>query len=45
MFGPALGGLLYGSIGPRSPYVTSSIGMVVALFLALGLSQSKAAEP
>lgn len=41
VFGPALGGLLYGSIGPRSPYVVSAVGMLLALFVAIGLSPSK----
>jgi DHA1 family tetracycline resistance protein-like MFS transporter len=37
MFGPALGGFLYGQFGPRSPYVLASVGMVVALSVAIGL--------
>lgn len=37
VFGPALGGLVYGAIGPRSPYVASAIGMLVALGLAMSL--------
>ena len=28
VFGPALGGCLYGAFGPRSPYVAGAIGMV-----------------
>jgi DHA1 family tetracycline resistance protein-like MFS transporter len=36
-FGPALGGLLYASVGPRGPYATASIGMLVALALTMGL--------
>jgi MFS transporter, DHA1 family, tetracycline resistance protein len=36
-FGPALGGWLYGSVGPRAPYTAASLGMVVALALAAGL--------
>ncbi|MFO0663812.1 MAG: MFS transporter [Polyangiaceae bacterium] len=39
MFGPALGGFLYGSIGPRSPYVASALGMIVGLLLATRLSK------
>jgi DHA1 family tetracycline resistance protein-like MFS transporter len=36
-FGPAMGGLLYTGAGPRAPYVAASIGMMVALALAMGL--------
>jgi predicted MFS family arabinose efflux permease len=36
-FGPALGGWLYGSLGPRTPYAAASAGMLVALALAMGL--------
>ena len=39
-FGPALGGYLYGALGPRSPYVIASIGMVVATGVALLLRPS-----
>ena len=38
-FGPALGGWLYGEIGPRSPYLSAAAGMVVALFFAVRLLQ------
>jgi len=37
MFGPALGGVIYGSLGARWPYVTSAIGMAFATLLALTL--------
>ncbi len=37
VFGPALGGWLYGSIGPRSPYVAGAIGMVLATMVAVVL--------
>ena len=37
VFGPALGGILYGELGPTSPYVSSAIGMVLATLIALGL--------
>lgn len=37
MFGPALGGVIYGSLGARWPYVTSAIGMALAALLALTL--------
>lgn len=39
VFGPALGGALYGAIGPRFPYVAGSLGMMVATFVALSLAQ------
>jgi MFS transporter, DHA1 family, tetracycline resistance protein len=39
-FGPALGGWLYGEIGPRSPYVTAAAGMVVALAVSFRLLRS-----
>ena len=35
VFGPALGGWLYGALGPRSPYVAGAIGMVLATLVAL----------
>ncbi|MBV9949754.1 MAG: MFS transporter [Myxococcales bacterium] len=37
-FGPAVGGFLYGS-GPRVPYAAASVGMLVALALAMGLQR------
>lgn len=37
MFGPGLGGFLYGAFGPRSPYVIGSAGMALALLVALAL--------
>jgi MFS family permease len=40
-FGPALGGWLYGSIGVRAPYTAASLGMVVALALAMGLRKAE----
>jgi MFS transporter, DHA1 family, tetracycline resistance protein len=39
-FGPAVGGWLYASLGPRAPYTAASLGMVVALALALGLRRA-----
>ncbi|HVH44985.1 MAG TPA: MFS transporter [Labilithrix sp.] len=39
MFGPSLGGWLYGSFGPRSPYVAGAIGMALAMIVALGTSR------
>jgi predicted MFS family arabinose efflux permease len=35
VFGPALGGWLYGSFGSRSPYIAGAIGMVLATMVAL----------
>jgi predicted MFS family arabinose efflux permease len=40
-FGPAMGGWLYGSIGARAPYTAASIGMVIALALAIGLRKAR----
>lgn len=42
-FGPAVGGWLYGNIGPRAPYAVASFGMVLALALAMGLRRQSAA--
>jgi MFS family permease len=39
-FGPAIGGLLYASIGPRSPYAAASAGMCVAFALAMRLRKA-----
>lgn len=36
-FGPALGGWLYSTLGPRTPYGVAAGGMVLALGLAMGL--------
>ena len=36
-FGPALGGYLYGAIGPRAPYAAATFGMLIALLLALSM--------
>jgi MFS family permease len=41
VFGPALGGALYGALGPRSPYVTSALGMLVATLVALSLADQR----
>ena len=45
VFGPALGGWLYGAMGPRSPYVAGAIGMVLATCVALFLVSSRLASP
>jgi MFS family permease len=37
MFGPAMGGYLYGHLGPRTPYITASLGMVAAYLVSSGL--------
>jgi DHA1 family tetracycline resistance protein-like MFS transporter len=37
VFGPAMGGMLYGNLGPRSPYVTAMCGMLLALALTANL--------
>jgi len=42
-FGPATGGWLYGTLGARAPYGAASVGMVVAVVLAMGLR--KPADP
>ncbi|MDF2693727.1 MAG: tetracycline resistance protein [Labilithrix sp.] len=42
MFGPSLGGWLYGSFGPRSPYVLGAVGMAIAMLVALGLDRRPA---
>jgi MFS family permease len=36
-FGPAVGGWLYANTGARAPYAVASMGMVVAVALAIGL--------
>jgi MFS family permease len=38
MIGPAAGGYLYTALGPRAPYLSGAIGMVVALLVAFGLT-------
>lgn len=37
--GPALGGWVYGTFAPRSPYVTGTIGMLLALAIAMRLAR------
>jgi MFS family permease len=39
-FGPAVGGFLYATIGPRSPYAAASAGMFVAFALAMRLRKA-----
>jgi MFS family permease len=43
-FGPAVGGWLYGTLGPRAPYAAASIGMAVALAFATGLRKAAPAR-
>jgi MFS family permease len=42
MFGPAFGGYLYTTVGPRSPYVAAAMGMTLALMIALRLGPARA---
>lgn len=42
MFGPALGGFVYGALGPRSPYVMSALGMMAAFAVGLALKPARA---
>jgi MFS family permease len=44
VFGPALGGLLYGEVGPRSPYIAAAVGMCIAFLFAVGLRPSNDAS-
>ncbi|MEO8796955.1 MAG: MFS transporter [Polyangiaceae bacterium] len=44
VFGPTIGGFLYGATGPRSPYVAAVIGMIVAFIFARGLTSSRVAD-
>lgn len=37
VFGPAVGGMLYGSFGPRAPYAAAAIGMLLAAGASLAL--------
>jgi MFS family permease len=37
MFGPAVGGFLYGAFGPTLPFSTAAVGMTLALLVTLGL--------
>lgn len=42
MFGPALGGFLYGTFGPRAPFIAGSIGMTLTFLLAFALRKEPA---
>jgi len=37
VFGPAAGGLLYQSFGPRAPYAAAAVGMLLAALASIGL--------
>ncbi len=39
MFGPSLGGWLYGAFGPRSPYLVGAVGMAVAMVVAFAIDR------
>lgn len=39
MFGPSLGGWLYGAFGPRSPYLLGAVGMAIAMLVAFGIDR------
>jgi MFS family permease len=39
MFGPGLGGWLYETFGPRSPYVIGAIGFALAMLVSFGLDR------
>jgi MFS family permease len=39
MFGPGLGGWLYGTFGPRAPYLIGALGMALATLIALFLQR------
>jgi MFS family permease len=46
MFGPGMGGFLYGSVGPKSPYAAGALGMLLGFLLASTLRAVRApAEP
>jgi MFS family permease len=44
VFGPALGGWMYGALGPRIPYFASAMGMALASAVAFSLAPSSDAE-
>ena len=41
VLGPAFGGLVYGAIGPRSPYAAAAIGMAVALGVTAAMREEE----
>lgn len=44
MFGPSLGGFVYTSFGPRSPYLVGAVGMTIAMLIAFGLPSAEPAS-
>jgi MFS family permease len=44
MFGPAVGGWLYGTFGPRAPYAYGALGMTLALVVAFGIRPASVPE-
>lgn len=42
VIGPAIGGFLYASTGPSSPYMTAAAGMAIASLMAIGLARTPA---
>ncbi len=45
MFGPAVGGWLYGAFGPRAPYAYGAVGMTLALLVAFAIRPASEAAP
>jgi MFS family permease len=41
VLGPAFGGLVYGAIGPRSPYAAAAMGMMVALGVTAAMKEGE----
>ncbi|WXB14684.1 MFS transporter [Pendulispora albinea] len=41
VIGPACGGFVYGAYGPRSPYITATIGMLIALTCTIALARDQ----
>src|SRR5439155_1439452 len=41
VIGPACGGFVYGAFGPRSPYITATVGMLVALTCTIALARDQ----
>jgi DHA1 family tetracycline resistance protein-like MFS transporter len=44
-FGPAVGGWLYGTFGPRAPYAYGALGMTLALVVAFGIRPTSMTVP
>jgi DHA1 family tetracycline resistance protein-like MFS transporter len=45
MFGPALGGWIYGAFGPRTPYTAGAVGMLLACLVAWSLKSAPVPAP